>query len=125
MPSRSWSCRSTWRAVLSGEARRAGRRLARRVGGAAVARSASAWDGSRASQLVAWRIRRRLGEQDRVAKMSQLANHEIESLKRAKELFDNQHYDLSVVESWRALEARLRASPAHQGDRDGFEVHRP
>ena len=54
--------------------------------------------------------------------MSQLANHEIESLKRAKELFDNQHYDLSVVESWRALEARLRqVLLGTRGDRDGFE----
>jgi HEPN domain-containing protein len=60
------------------------------------------------SQLVAWRIRRRLGEQDRVSKMTQLASQEIESLNRARELFDSQHYDLSVVEAWRALEARLR-----------------
>ena len=60
------------------------------------------------SQLVAWRIRRHLGEQDRVAKMAHLARQEVESLRRAKELFAGEHYDLSVIEAWRALEARLR-----------------
>jgi HEPN domain-containing protein len=67
------------------------------------------------SQVVAWRIRRRLGEQDRVSKLAQLANQEIESLNRARELFDNQHYDLSVVEAWRALEARLRQVLLNRG----------
>jgi hypothetical protein len=60
------------------------------------------------SQFVAWRIHRRLGEQDRAAKLTQLARQEAESLNRARELFDTDHYDLSVVEAWRALEARLR-----------------
>lgn len=60
------------------------------------------------SQLVAWRIRRRLGEQDRVSKMAQLAKQEVDSLKLAAELFAGDHYDLCVVEVWRALEARLR-----------------
>ncbi len=67
------------------------------------------------SQLVAWRIRRRLGEQDRVSKMTQLASQEISSLNRARELFDSQHYDLSVVEAWRALEARLRQVLLNRG----------
>jgi HEPN domain-containing protein len=67
------------------------------------------------SQVVAWRIRRRLGEQDRVSKMAQLANQEIESLNRARELFDSQHYDLSVVEAWRALESRLRQVLLNRG----------
>jgi hypothetical protein len=60
------------------------------------------------SQLVAWRIRRRLGQQDRIAKMVQLARQEVESLNQANELFQSEHYDLSVIEAWRALEARLR-----------------
>ncbi len=60
------------------------------------------------SQLVAWRIRKRLGEQDRVSKMAQLAQQEVASLKQAAELFAGDHYDLCVVEAWRALEARLR-----------------
>ena len=60
------------------------------------------------SQLIAWRIRRRLGDRDRLAKVAQLARQEVESLNRASELFDNEHFDLSVIEAWRALEARLR-----------------
>jgi hypothetical protein len=60
------------------------------------------------SQLVAFRIRGRLGEQDRQAKIAHLAQQEVDSLNRARELFDGEHYDLSVVEAWRALEARLR-----------------
>jgi HEPN domain-containing protein len=60
------------------------------------------------SQLVAWRIRRQLGEQDRASRIAQLARQEVESLNQARELFDGGHYDLSVVEGWRALEARLR-----------------
>ena len=60
------------------------------------------------SQVVAWRIRRRLGERDRVARMRQLAAQEAESLDQANQLFASDHYDLCVVEAWRALEARLR-----------------
>jgi hypothetical protein len=60
------------------------------------------------SQLIAWRIRGRLGEQDRLAKIEQLAKQESESLHRARAHFDADHYDLCVVEAWRALEARLR-----------------
>ena len=69
------------------------------------------------SQLVAWRIRRRLGEQDRASRMAQLARQEVESLNQARELFDGQHYDLSVVEAWRALEARLRQVLLEPADR--------
>ena len=60
------------------------------------------------SQVVAWRIRRRLGERDRVSKMEQLARQEARSLDQATELFAGEHYDLCVVEAWRALESRLR-----------------
>ncbi len=60
------------------------------------------------TQVFAWRIRRRLGEQDRFSKMEQLARQEARSLDQARELFASDHYDLSVVEAWRALEARLR-----------------
>jgi HEPN domain-containing protein len=66
------------------------------------------------SQLVAWRIRHRLGEQDRLAKMGQLARQEVESLNQARELFASEHYDLSVIEAWRALEARLRQVLLHR-----------
>jgi len=60
------------------------------------------------SQVIAWRIRRRLGERDRVSKMEQLAEQEARSLDQARQLFDSDHYDLCVVEAWRALESRLR-----------------
>ncbi len=60
------------------------------------------------SQVVAWRIRRRLGERDRISKMGQLARQEAESLAQANDLFAGDHYDLCVVEAWRALESRLR-----------------
>jgi HEPN domain-containing protein len=58
--------------------------------------------------FLAWKLRRRLGEQDRVAKISQLAEQEVAALNRAREMFESKHYDLSVIESWRAIEARLR-----------------
>jgi HEPN domain-containing protein len=60
------------------------------------------------SQVVAWRIRRRLGERDRASKMEQLASQEAQSLEQARTLLEGEHFDLCVVESWRALEARLR-----------------
>ncbi len=60
------------------------------------------------SQVVAWRIRRRLGERDRASKMEQLAKQEAISLQQARMLFDGEHFDLCVVEAWRALESRLR-----------------
>ena len=59
------------------------------------------------SQFVAWRLRRRLGEHDRRAKIEALADKEQESLTQARELFQHEHYDLSVIEAWRAIEARL------------------
>jgi HEPN domain-containing protein len=57
---------------------------------------------------LAWRLRFRLGEQDRLAKMRQLDEQEMSSLNRAREMFNHSHYDLAVIESWRAIEARLR-----------------
>jgi hypothetical protein len=60
------------------------------------------------SQVLAWRLRGRLGAQDRVAKVEQLANQEMAALNRAAELQAEQHYDLGVIEGWKALESRLR-----------------
>jgi hypothetical protein len=60
------------------------------------------------SQVAALVLRKRLGEQDRSAKLTQLAEQEIGSLNRARDLFDDTHYDLSVIEAWKAIEARLR-----------------
>ncbi len=67
------------------------------------------------SQIAAWRIRSRLGERDRDAKLQQLARQEVESLRHARELFEGTHYDMSVIEAWRALEARLRRALLRRG----------
>jgi hypothetical protein len=61
-----------------------------------------------ASWVLAWRLRNRLSAGDRKAKLEQLAEQEAASLNRAPEMFAGNHYDLSVIESWRALQARLR-----------------
>jgi hypothetical protein len=60
------------------------------------------------SWLLAWRLRKRLGDQDRVSKIEQLAEQEIIALNRARDLFQSSHYDLSVIEDWKAIESRLR-----------------
>jgi hypothetical protein len=60
------------------------------------------------SQLLAWRLRGRLSAQDRKSKIDQLAEQEAALLSQAPEMFATSHYDLSVIESWRALQARLR-----------------
>jgi hypothetical protein len=57
--------------------------------------------------LARW-LRRRLGEKDRAARIKQLERQEIESVRHAREMFGHDHYDLSVVEAWKAVEARLR-----------------
>lgn len=59
------------------------------------------------SQWVAWRLRSRMGEKDRHARIEQLAHKERESLGHARELFASEHYDLSVIAVWQAIEARL------------------
>jgi HEPN domain-containing protein len=68
------------------------------------------------SQLLAWLLRGRLGKQDQAAKIEQLARREIASLNHAQELFAKDHYDLSVIETWRALEARLQRVLLNRGD---------
>ncbi len=60
------------------------------------------------SQLAAWLFRHRLGEQDRRAKIEQCSKLEIALLDRSRGLFDSGHFDLSIIESAKALEARLR-----------------
>jgi hypothetical protein len=60
------------------------------------------------SQLFAWRLRGRLGKQDVRTKLEQLATQEVAALGHAQELFASEHYDLSVMEAWKAVEARLR-----------------
>ncbi len=55
-------------------------------------------------------IRLRLGRQDRNHQFDALTETESAALKRAQEMFDQGHFDLSVIEVWRALESRLRRS---------------
>lgn len=67
------------------------------------------------SQWVAWRLRSHLGEQDRHARIEQLARKEREALGQARELFANEHYDLSVIAVWQAIEARLGQALTSRG----------
>jgi hypothetical protein len=60
------------------------------------------------SQVAAIFLRRRLGKQDQSARVGQLATQEVVSLNHTRELFAAGHLDLSVMETWRAVEARLR-----------------
>jgi hypothetical protein len=68
------------------------------------------------SYLAAWQIHRRLGTQDRRAKLEELARHEVASVKHARELCGHEHHDLGVIEAWKALEARLRRLLLARGD---------
>ena len=60
------------------------------------------------SQLVAWRLRWRLSSQDQKANVEKLAEQEIAALKQGREMFLSDHFDLSVIDAWKAVEARLR-----------------
>jgi MFS family permease len=71
------------------------------------------------SQILAWLFRRRLGEEDITAKTRQWADQEIVSLNRAREMFVSDHYDLAVIEAWKAIEARLRRVLLARGIRAG------
>lgn len=50
---------------------------------------------------------KKLGDHDRSAKATQWADLEISSLYRARSLFEGGHYDLAVMETWKAIDARL------------------
>jgi HEPN domain-containing protein len=60
------------------------------------------------SQVFAWFLRGRLAAHDRSAKVEQFTRQEVKALADAQELFANDHYDLSVMEAYRAVDARLR-----------------
>jgi HEPN domain-containing protein len=60
------------------------------------------------SQFLAFLLRGRLSNQDRSAKIEQFALQETNAVRQASELFETEHYDLCVMETWRAVEARLR-----------------
>jgi hypothetical protein len=67
------------------------------------------------SQVLAWRVRMRLGDQDRTAKVRELAEEEVTALNQAREMALSNHYDLAVIQAWKALEARLRQSLLRRG----------
>jgi HEPN domain-containing protein len=71
--------------------------------------------------ILAWWLRGRLGDQDRQAKIASLATQEIEALNRAPQLFEEGHYDLAVIEAWKALEARLRRVLLLRGETRGLD----
>ncbi len=60
------------------------------------------------SQAAALRLRGRLGEADRTTAVRQLAEQEKDAVGHARKLFASEHFDLTVIELWRAVEARLR-----------------
>jgi len=60
------------------------------------------------SQVMAFHLRGRLGDQDKKAKLEQLVEQEITSVNRAPELQESHYHDLAVIEMWRAIELRLR-----------------
>jgi hypothetical protein len=60
--------------------------------------------------LLAVLLRRRLSRQGQQAEFQRLVTAETAALQRAQEMFHHEHYDLSVIELWRAIEARLRRS---------------
>jgi hypothetical protein len=60
------------------------------------------------SQVLALLLRGRLSAQDRSAKIEQFAREEVKALEDAQELFAGDHYDLSVMQAYRAVDARLR-----------------
>jgi HEPN domain-containing protein len=74
------------------------------------------------SQIVAWLFRGRLSEEDIASKVRQWADQEMAALDRARDMFASQHYDLSVIEAWRAIEARLRRVLLAKGIRSGGET---
>jgi HEPN domain-containing protein len=69
-----------------------------------------------------WWLRKSLGDQDRTSQVNQLAEHEIAALNRAREMFESNHYDLSVIEAWKALEARLRRVLIQRGRVSGLDT---
>jgi hypothetical protein len=72
------------------------------------------------SQILAWLFRGRLSREDITAKVRQWADQEIAALNRAREMFASEHYDLAVIEAWKAIESRLRrvllARGVHSGE---------
>jgi hypothetical protein len=71
--------------------------------------------------MLAILIRVRLSRQDHKHQFESLSETESAALRRAREMFDHAHYDLSVIEAWRALEARLRRSLLRRKDHGHYD----
>jgi hypothetical protein len=67
------------------------------------------------SQVLAWRVRSRLSDQDRTSKVKELENEEVAALNQAREMAASNHHDLAVIQAWKALEARLRQALLRRG----------
>jgi hypothetical protein len=71
--------------------------------------------------LLAILLRQRLTRQGQQAEFQRLVTAETAALRRAQEMFEHEHYDLSVIELWRAIEARLRRSLLVKSVRGPFD----
>jgi hypothetical protein len=67
------------------------------------------------AQVFAWFLRGRLGKHDRSAKVDQFSKEEVKALADSQELFAGDHYDLAVMQAFRAVEARLRRVLLNRG----------
>jgi len=63
------------------------------------------------SVLLRWRLSR----QDRRAQIRQLAHLEVDHVRKARDMYQHHHYDMAVIEAWKALEARLHRLLLHRG----------
>jgi hypothetical protein len=59
-------------------------------------------------QVLALWMRKHLGDKDHSTKLEHLVELEIKAVDRAPDFLEDHHYDLSVIEAWKAVEARLR-----------------
>ena len=60
-------------------------------------------------------LRWRLGRQDRRAQMRQLSLLEVDHVRKSRDMQTHHHYDMAVIEAWKALEARLHRLLLHRG----------
>jgi hypothetical protein len=72
-------------------------------------------------QFLVLRLRKKMSQQDRDSKLEQLAHQEIASLDRARTLFQEEHYDLSVIEAWKSIESRLKRALLVRGWGGGLD----
>ena len=69
------------------------------------------------TQVGVFWLRGKLSDQDVAARLAQLMERETLALNRAQEMFAGEHYDLAVIESWKAVETRLQRGVLPHDDR--------